>query len=98
MANNSRSKLLYLKRILEQETGESRGLLMTQPIKRLHAYETPAERKATHDDETGKAIVKILKPEPFFGWIAGLGGTVRIHDPKSLKEAYNEYLKSLIEE
>ena len=26
-----------------------------------------------HDDETAKAIVKIRKSEPFFGWIAGLG-------------------------
>ena len=51
-----------------------------------------------HDDETAKAIVKIRKSEPFFGWIAGLGGTVRIHGPKSLKDEYNKYLKGLIEE
>ena len=51
-----------------------------------------------HDDETAKAIVRIRKSEPFFGWIAGLGGTVRIHGPKSLKEEYNKYLKGLIEE
>ena len=51
-----------------------------------------------HDDETAKAVVKIRKSEPFFGWIAGLGGTVRIHSPKSLKDEYNEYLKDLIEE
>ena len=51
-----------------------------------------------YDVATAKAIVKIRKSEPFFGWIAGLGGTVRIHGPKSLKKEYNEYLKSLIEE
>lgn len=50
-----------------------------------------------HDDDAAKAIVKIRKSEPFFGWVAGLGGTVRIHSPKSLKEEYNEYLQSLID-
>ena len=50
------------------------------------------------DDETAKAVVKIHKSEQFFGWIAGLGGTVRIHEPKSLKQEYNEYLLGLIEE
>ena len=48
-----------------------------------------------HDDETAKAIVKIRKSEPFFGWIAGLGGTVRIHGPKSLKAEYVAYLDNL---
>lgn len=39
MANNSKSKLklLYLKRILEEETDEGHGLSMTQLIDRLHA-------------------------------------------------------------
>ena len=50
------------------------------------------------DDETAKAVVKIHKSEQFFGWIAGLGGTVRIHEPKSLKQEYNDYLLGLIEE
>lgn len=51
-----------------------------------------------HDDETAKAIVKIRKSEPFFGWIAGLGGTVRIHGPKSLKDEYADYLDRLVAE
>lgn len=51
-----------------------------------------------HDKKSAKVIVKICKSESFFGWIAGLGGTVRIHGPKSLKNEYNEYLKSLIED
>ena len=50
------------------------------------------------DDETAKAVVKVHKSEQFFGWLAGLGGTVRLHAPKSLKNEYNDYLKSLIEE
>lgn len=51
-----------------------------------------------HDDETAKAIVKIRKSEPFFGWIAGLGGTVRINGPKSLREEYADYLDRLAAE
>lgn len=43
-------------------------------------------------------MVKVRKSEQFFGWVAGLGGTVRIHSPMSLKKEYNEYLKGLIEE
>lgn len=48
-----------------------------------------------HDDETAKAIVKIRKSEPFFDWVAGLGGAVRIHESKSLKEEYVAYLDNL---
>ncbi|WP_251213052.1 helix-turn-helix transcriptional regulator [Adlercreutzia murintestinalis] len=51
-----------------------------------------------HDDETAQVVVKIRKSEPFFGWVSGLGGTVRIHAPKSLKEEYREYLKRLLED
>lgn len=49
------------------------------------------------NEYTAKAVVKVHKSEPFFGWIAGLGGTVRIDAPKSLKSEYNEYLMSLIQ-
>ncbi len=45
---------------------------------------------------TAKAAVKVCKSEQFFGWIAGLGGCVRIATPKSLKTEYAKYLKSLI--
>ena len=44
------------------------------------------------DEETAKAVVKVHKSEQFFGWLAGLGGTVRLHAPKSLKKEYREYL------
>lgn len=50
-----------------------------------------------YDEATAKAVVKVRKSEPFFGWIAGLGGTVRIHEPKSLKAEYREYLLNLAE-
>ncbi len=50
-----------------------------------------------HDDDTAKAIVKVHRSEPFFGWIAGLGGTVLIDGPKSLKEEYRDYLLKLVE-
>lgn len=49
-------------------------------------------------DATSQTVVRERKAEQFFGWVAGLGGSVRIDSPKSLKKEYNEYLKSLIEE
>lgn len=51
-----------------------------------------------HDNETAKVVVKVRKSEQFFGWIAGLGGTVRIHGPKSLKKEYSDYLFKLAKE
>ena len=51
-----------------------------------------------HDGDTAKAIVKVHKSEQFFGWLAGLGGTVRLHAPKSLKKEYREYLLGLAED
>lgn len=57
-----------------------------------------AAEMQVHDETTAKAIVRIRKSEPFFGWIAGLGGTVRIDGPESLKREYHDYLRSLIEE
>lgn len=48
------------------------------------------------DNGKARAVVKVHKSEQFFGWIAGLGGTVQIVDPELLKE-YREYLEKLIE-
>ncbi|MCI8467923.1 MAG: WYL domain-containing protein [Eggerthellaceae bacterium] len=45
--------------------------------------------------DTAKAVVKVHKSEQFFGWIAGLGGTVRIAGPKGLAREYREYLLRL---
>lgn len=50
------------------------------------------------DDETAKAFVKVCKSEQFFGWIAGMGNTVKIAGPKSLVDEYKNYLKSLLED
>lgn len=47
---------------------------------------------------TVKAVVKIKKSEQFFGWLAGLGGKVRISAPKALRQEYHDYLRSLIVE
>lgn len=47
------------------------------------------------DDDTAKAVVKVYASEQFFGWIAGLGGTVKIDGPKSLKKEYKNYLMFL---
>lgn len=52
----------------------------------------------THNDTTAKAVVKVYKSEQFFGWIAGLGGTIRIDGPKSLKQEYQAYLRRLADE
>lgn len=51
-----------------------------------------------HDGDTAKAIVKVHKSEQFFGWLAGLGGTVRLDAPKSLMKEYRDYLLQLAEE
>lgn len=42
-----------------------------------------------------KAVTKARESEQFSGWAAGIGGTVRIDGPKSLKREYVEHLKSL---
>lgn len=51
-----------------------------------------------HDSKTAKAIVKVHKSEQFFGWIAGLGGTIRIDSPHSLKQEYRDYLLKLADQ
>ncbi|MCI9129822.1 MAG: WYL domain-containing protein [Eggerthellaceae bacterium] len=51
-----------------------------------------------HDSSTAKAVVKVHKSEQFFGWLAGLGGTVRLDAPKSLKREYREYLLRLAQD
>lgn len=52
MANNSKAKLklLYLMKILQEETDEEIGLSMTQIIDRLNAEGIPAERKGIYRD------------------------------------------------
>lgn len=45
-----------------------------------------------------KAYAKVCKSEQFFGWIAGMGKTVRIVAPKGLVKEYREYLAYLLED
>ncbi len=40
--------------------------------------------------------VKVYKSEQFFGWIAGMGKTVRIVSPNDLVNEYRAYLRSLL--
>lgn len=49
------------------------------------------------DDDTARAFVKVRKSEQFFGWIAGMGNTVKIAGPKSLVDEYRNYLKLLLD-
>lgn len=57
-----------------------------------------AARLSRIDEGTAQAVVRIHKSPQFFGWIAGMGGAVRIAAPNSLCEEYRAYLQNLIEE
>lgn len=48
-------------------------------------------------EHEGRAVVKVQKSPQFFGWIAGLNGTVRIAAPKALKAEYLAYLRCLLD-
>ena len=50
------------------------------------------------DNSEARARVKVCKSEQFFGWIAGMGKTVRIVAPESLVEEYRSYLRYLLDE
>ena len=45
-----------------------------------------------------QAFVTVRKSEQFFGWVAGLGGTVKIAEPRWRVEEYREYLQRLIDQ
>lgn len=49
------------------------------------------------DGAEARTRVKICKSQQFFGWVAGMGRTVRIVAPESLVEEYREYLRYLVE-
>ncbi len=51
-----------------------------------------------YDANTAMATVRIRISEPFFGWLAGLGGTVRIAGPARLKEEYRTFLQARMED
>ena len=50
------------------------------------------------DDEVARAHVKVCVSEQFFGWVAGMGKTVRIVAPRSLVEEYRSYLRYLLDD
>lgn len=50
------------------------------------------------DDELARAHVKVCVSEQFFGWVAGMGKTVRIVAPRSLVEEYRSYLRYLLDD
>ena len=43
-----------------------------------------------------RAIVKVRKSPQFFGWVAGMAGTVQIVKPKRIKDEYESYLLGLV--
>ncbi len=57
-----------------------------------------AARFLKTDGSCARVRVKICKSEQFFGWIAGMGKTVRIVEPMSLVQDYKNYLRELLKE
>ncbi len=49
-------------------------------------------------DDRVNAHVKVKVSEQFFGWVAGLGGTLRIAGPQRLVDEYRAYLRKLLDE
>ena len=42
-----------------------------------------------------RATVRVAVSPQFFGWIAGLGGGVAIHEPEDVREQFSEHLKNV---
>lgn len=58
-----------------------------------------AEAQVTPRSDGGAhAVVPVKVSEQFFGWVAGLGGTVTIAQPERVRRAYRDYLRSLLED
>lgn len=58
-----------------------------------------AEAQVTPRSDGGAhAVVPVKVSEQFFGWVAGLGGTVTIAKPERVRRAYRDYLRSLLED
>lgn len=49
-------------------------------------------------DGTFKARIKVTISQQFYGWLAGLGGGVRIVSPEEETAKYKEYLQKLLED
>lgn len=50
------------------------------------------------DEARVQAFVTVRRSEQFFGWVAGLGGTVKISEPRWLVKEYRAYLQGLIDQ
>lgn len=50
------------------------------------------------DQESFQTFVEVDVSNQFYGWLAGLGKGVQIHEPKEEREKYQTYLSSLIED
>ncbi len=50
------------------------------------------------DNNRAQALVRVCKSEQFFGWIAGMGGNVRIEGPQELVQEYRSFLQRLLNE
>lgn len=50
------------------------------------------------DEQHFKVRVQVAVSGQFFGWLTGLGNSVRLVGPESVAEAYKEHLKKIIEE
>ncbi|MFI3209264.1 MAG: WYL domain-containing protein [Eubacteriales bacterium] len=50
------------------------------------------------DEETFEARVSVAISKPFFGWVTGLGGAVRIKKPEAVATQYQAYLEDILQE
>ena len=49
-----------------------------------------------HGKDKFRAKVIVSVSPQFFGWLAGLGGKVRISSPKKTREEYTSYLEGIL--
>lgn len=49
------------------------------------------------DEKTAFCHVSVQISPQFFGWLCGIGAGIRIESPKDVKEAYQAYLKEVLE-
>ena len=49
------------------------------------------------DEKTAFCHVNTQVSPQFFGWLCGIGAGIRIESPKDVKEAYQAYLKEVLE-
>ncbi len=50
------------------------------------------------EGELLRARVKVMASNQFYGWVAGVGSSLKITSPEHVKESYKEWLQKLLEE